>query len=60
MAAMVIARRRRRIQQAIVEIGEASSGFSNLSRWLSAVISAARPSTAIATRCSLERPRTQI
>jgi hypothetical protein len=57
---VVFARRRSRIQQAIVEIGDVSSGFSNLGRWRSAVINAASSSTVIATRCSLMRPRTQI
>jgi hypothetical protein len=57
---MVFARRRSRIQLAIVEIADASFDFSNLWRWRSAVIKAARSSTVIATRCSLMRHRTQI
>ena len=57
---MVFAQRRSRIQQATVEIDDASSDFSNLWRWRYAVIKAARSSTVIATRCSLMRPRTQI
>jgi hypothetical protein len=57
---MVFARRRSRIQQAIVEIGDASSGFLRFVAMGSAVINAARLSTVIATRCSLMRPRTQI
>jgi hypothetical protein len=59
-AAMVFARRRSRICLAIVEIGDDSSGFSNLWLWRSAVIKAARFFTVIATRCSLMRPRTRI
>jgi hypothetical protein len=51
---------RRRTQQAIVEIDDASSGFSNLWRWRSAVINAASSSTVIATSCSLMRPPTLI
>jgi hypothetical protein len=51
---------RRRTQQAIVEIDDASSGFSNLWRWRSAVINAASSSTVIATSCSVMRPPTLI
>jgi hypothetical protein len=53
---MVFARSRSRIQQAIVEIGDASSGFSNLWRWRSAVINAARSPTVIVTGCCLMGP----
>jgi hypothetical protein len=57
---VVFGRQRSRIQKVIVEIGEASSGFSNLWRWRSAAINAAGSSTVIATRCSLMRPRRQV
>jgi hypothetical protein len=57
---MVFARRRSRIQQAIVETRDASSGFLQFVAMGSAVINAARLSTVITTRCSLVRPRTQI
>jgi hypothetical protein len=57
---VVFARRRSRIQLVIVEIGDVSSGFSNLWRWRCAVVKAARSSTVIATGCALMRPRAQI
>jgi hypothetical protein len=53
--------RRSRIQQVIVEVGDISSGFSNLLRWRSAVENAAIWSTVAATRYSSPmRARTQI
>jgi len=57
---MVFARRRRCIQQAIVEIGDASSGFLQFVAMAFRVINTARLSTVIATRWSLMRTRTQI
>jgi hypothetical protein len=57
---MLFARRRSRTQQAIGEIGDASSGFLQFVAMGSAVINGTRLSTGIATRCSLVRPRTQI
>lgn len=52
----MFARCRSRIQQAIVEIGDASSGFLQFVAMGYAVIDAARFSTVIATRYSLMRP----
>jgi hypothetical protein len=59
VAAGVLAVCRSRIQQAIFEIGEDSSGFSTSCRWRSAAINAARSFTVIATSCSLVRPAPQ-
>ena len=57
---MVFARRRSRIQQTIVEIGDASSGFLQFVAMGSRGDQRSKVSTVIATRCSLMRPRTQI
>jgi hypothetical protein len=46
---MVFVRRRKRIQRTIVEIGEASSGFSNSRRWRFAAVNGAGSSTVTAT-----------
>jgi hypothetical protein len=56
----VFGRRRSRIQQAIVEIGEASSGFLQFVAMAFRGTNAAGSSTVIATRCPLMRPRTRI
>jgi len=57
---MAFARRRSRIQQAIVEIGDASYGFLQFVAMAFRADQRSQSSTVIATRCSLMRPRTQI
>jgi hypothetical protein len=53
---MVFARRRSRIQQAVVEIGDASSGFLQFVAMAFRGDQRSQVVSVIATRCSLMRP----
>jgi hypothetical protein len=57
---MVFAQRLRCIQQAIVEIGDASSGFLQFVAMAFVGDQRSKVVAVIATRCSLMPPRTQI